>query len=417
MGKPKTRYPDLTRISDPNLHEVIKLIYDKIGAVEHAATGIGTVTQALTTDLNAAGKRLMTIADAAHPQDAVNLRSMQKYVDAAIALAAQPAAPTSPPISPPPPPSVCYTNRALGQPNGIPGAPNLRWWRGDFSGISVPGLPAVNQGSSDASLVFTPFFDRYGPTDQATILSAYAQRGYTHFQLSWPDSRVNGGGVGGGPVGQSISQFVATAQQVQAAGFYPCVFLFSKDYDPADPPPGSIDAVVGALLTAGVMPICCVGWELNLFNTPGPPFYALIAHVASLVVPAGTNLYVHFSSAIPSWQAPGDLGAVFWNTVKGQLTGLLYQADPSWTCGFWQSKLADIQIRFGLGAAGWPTDSGFGHPFDLVAWEYSASNRFSGALTEAGAQAMGNQAICSPAPNGGPAPLAVSGYGNGGPLV
>lgn len=421
---PHTAYPLLDQIQDPVLQRALKLVFDKIGNVEQLSTGIGTVSAPLTAHLDAAGNQLKAVANPTAQTDAVNLQYLKQYVAAAIALDKKVVPPVpvpgSPTVTPPIPAGtgsglVCYTALAAGQPLGAPAAPNLRWWRGDFCGISVPGLPAVSGGAADASLVFSPFLDRYSAGDQAAIITAYKAKGYTHFALSWPDSRVSGGV---GSSGQSIPQFVATCQSVQANGLYPCVFLTSKDFDPVDPNPASLDGIMAALIAGGCAPLVSVGWELDLFNTPGAPLQALIDHVTGTLVAAGTKVYVHFSAGIAAWQANGSLGSVFWAANVGKLTGILHQKPASWDCGEYQARIDDFMVRFGQGQAGWPQDSGFGHPFDFVAWEMGASARFAGGISEAQAQGLGNQAICTPAELIGSGPYAgqyyvVQGSGNG----
>lgn len=419
---PHTAYPLLDRVKDPQLQQVLKLVFDKIGGVEQLSTGIGTVSQPLTTHLDSGGNQLKSVADPTAATDAVTLRYLQQYVQGAIALDKRVAPPIVPPGTPSPTPAippapgpglVCHTSVAAGQPLGVPAAPNLRWWRGDFSGISVPGLPFVPGGASDTSLVFTPFLDRYSGANQTAIIAAYKARGYTHFALSWPDSRSGNA--------QSVAQFVGTCQMVQANGLYPCVFLTSKDFDPADPSPASLDPIMAALIAGACVPVACVGWELNLFNTPGAPLQALIDHIASVLVPTA-HLYVHFSPGIAAWQAPGSLGSVFWAANVGKLTGILHQKDPTWDCGMYQARIDDFMERFALGVGGWPLDSGLGHPFDFVGWEAGASARFSGGMTEAQGQQLGSQAICTPAVSITAGPFAgqsyvVQGFGNGGPIV
>lgn len=415
MANRPTRYPGLANIADPALRDLLKMAFDKIGAIENAATGIGAVTKPLARALDGGRQRLTAIADAQHDTDAVNLQTLKRYVESVVSAATVPPPTTPPGPSPGPPPTglTCFTDLAMGQPGGVPAAPNLRWFRGDFCGITVPGLPAVDGGASDPAVFLTPFLDRYSPATQLDLIAAYRALGYTHWKLWWPDSR-DAGGVGGG--GQTIGQFVSTCQLLLANGLYPVPFLYSKVYDGANPDPAKNDALIAALQAGGVAQIMCVGGELDLFNDPGAPLQAIIDHIAGLVVPA-TNLYVHFSPGYVAWQAPGDLGSVFWNANVGKLTGLLHQKVPDWDCGMYQARLADLQVRFGTGVSGWPTDSGLGHPFDVVADEYSAPVRFSGTMTEAQAVAMGRQAICSPNQGGGPAPIPIMGYNNGGPAV
>lgn len=413
-----SNYAFLQSIKDKPTRDAVKIALDRLAVLEGKVPAIGTVSQALTSHLDSGNNRLTNLAAPVAKADAVTLDYLRRYVEARVGLVV--AAPAGvPPVVPTPGPTptdsglTCFTSRAVGQPAGIPAAPNIRWWRGDMCGINLPGLPAVAGGAADPNLVLTWFIDRYSPVDQAAIIAEYKARGYTHWLLSWPDSRV-GGGVGS--PGQSVAQFVATAQMIKANGLYPATFLFSKDFDGSDPNPALVDPVIAGLQAGGVADIMSVGWELDLFNTPGPPIQAMIDHIAALVVPA-TNLYVHFSAGIVAWQADGDLGSVFWNANVNKLTGILHQKPISWDCGMYQARLADLLVRFGAGAAGWPSASGFGHPFDTVACEYSAVARFAGSMSEGDAMIVGNQAICSPGQDSGPPPTPVMGFNNGGPAV
>lgn len=316
---------------------------------------------------------------------------------------------TVPPVDPLPGPTpsptlACSLDISAGQPGGVPVAPNLRWVRGDFCGVTVPGLPAVAGGSADTSLVFSPHLDRYSAPNQTKILAAHTANHYTHFLLSWPDSRDGNG--------QSIAQFTATAQAVQAAGFYPVIALFSKDFDGQNPDPSSVDAVLASLIGAGAIPMCKIAWEMNLFNDPGPTTQALIDHVTGILVPAGTRCYVHFSEGYVAWQAPGDPGAAFWEKNQGKLRGIMHQKDLTWDCGMYQARLVDLQIRFGTGAAGWPATSGFGGDnFDIIAWEHTAALRFNTSVSEAQSKIVGTQAISSASA------IPIMGSGNGCPVV
>ena len=92
MAAPKTSYASLPQITDPALRQIVKLIYDKIAAVEQATTQIGHVTQPLSTHLDFNQQRGIGVADPTADTDVVNLQTLKRYVEAATA-----AAPAKPP--------------------------------------------------------------------------------------------------------------------------------------------------------------------------------------------------------------------------------------------------------------------------------------------------------------------------------
>lgn len=417
---PATRgnYGYLSQVEDDATRNALKAIYDRLKVLEDKSGAIGTVTAALTADLNAGGKKLTSVADPIKMTDGVNLQYMQKYVEGAIAASViaqggtpgpAPTPPPGPGPTPPPPAGICYTSIAGGQPGGVPGK-DIRWFRGDFCGIDVPGMPHVQDGGTSNSLILTPYIDRYSPANQTTILNAYATRGYTHWLLWWPNSRD--------AWAQSVGQFTATCQTVQAAGYWPIVMLYSKVYDGQNPDPTKNDALITSLNTTfGNQWICCIGFEMDEFMDPGATIQSVIDHVTGQTVPFGVNTYVHFSEGLTSWQAPSAAGggATWWTQQQNKLRGIMHQKNLGWDCPTYQSKLNDLQVRFGSGVSGWPTDSGFGGPFDIVAAEYSASFRFNNAITEAAAQTLGQEAVATPSQGGALPPIGIKGFLNGGP--
>lgn len=299
------------------------------------------------------------------------------------------------------------TNLALAQPGGIPARPNLRWFRANMCGLRIPGLPPVSGGAADPTLFLTWFYDRYGPADRATIRAAYVAAGLTHFHLSWCDSRV---------FGTSIATYVSLAQELAAAGLYVGHFWCGKDQDTGKSNAtimADITPVITALQAAGgVLPWCSVGWELSLWRTP-TEVQDLIDQIAVLVAPPACNLYVHFQEGYLSFPQPGMNNASFWNPNVGKLTGCLYQKALAQDNGLFQSTIDDCLDRF-AGNDGFVNDSGFGHPFDFVAYEVTASFQFAGSLTLAQGDAVGLAGIYAPARTGpGPTTAVVMGYGNG----
>jgi len=272
--------------------------------------------------------------------------------------------------------------------------PAPRFWKGNMCGVRVPGVPAVNGGARDASLVLSWFYDRYSDDWRWAIRHVWRTRGITHVVLSWPDARSNG---------TSLDQFKAICQELIADGFYPCVFLSSKDHDRADVPTilAYLEPVLDALV--GIVPMFCIGWELSLWLSP-TQVQQLIDAIAPRILQQQpeTRLYVHFQEGYPSFQQPGKTVADFWNPNVGKLTGLLYQKILSQTDAQFRDSLKDCLERFG---------GGFGmvKGFDFVALELTAMQQFNGTCSEAEGDRIGQLAIDAPKVNG----VGVMGSGNG----
>lgn len=286
-----------------------------------------------------------------------------------------------------------------------PFQPAPRFWKGNMCGVRVPGAPPVPGGSADDSLILSWFYDRYDAAWRAQIRLAWHDRGLTHVLLSWPDSRA---------VGATPASFKATCQELLADGFSPCVMWCSKLYDPTDAP-GIMANVQPALdLLIGIVPLFCVGWELSLWLTPSV-VQELIDAMAPQITPWGGRLYVHFQEGYSSFQQSPGTFADFWNPNVGKLTGVLHQKVLSQTPDEYRydsGGLNDVLIRF-AGQFNCSPDSGFGHPFDLVALEITAQPQFNGDCTESQGDALGTWAIDTP-PQSGPLGLVyVMGSGNG----
>ena len=274
-----------------------------------------------------------------------------------------------------------------------------RYWRGNMCGVRVSGLPPVDGGAADPSLVLSWFIDRYILTDRLRIYTAWRTRGYTHALLSWPDSRA---------VGQPPAYFLSTCLELIADGFYPCVMLTSKAYDPPD-----VASILDGLrlvlpLLVGVVPLFCVGWELSLWLSPMQVQQLIDALPPQWLAQSGTLGYVHFQEGYFAYQLPGLTTADFWKANVGKLTGVLHQRDLSWDQPMYQARITDCLQRF-AGGFNFPADSGFGHPFDFVALEITAQPQFNGQMTEADGDAWGQVALTTPAIGD----VRVQGSGNG----
>lgn len=282
--------------------------------------------------------------------------------------------------------------------------PAPRQYQGNMCGVRVPGLPPILGDAADPSLVLSWFYPRYSPQDRAKIRAAWGTK-YPDVLLSWPDDRA---------VGLSAAQAGAIYQELIDDGFRPCVFLLSKVYDPTDFDGcmANIAPILPYLI--GIVPRICIGWELNLFLSP-EVLRQLIDALCPLFTPAGTKCYPHFSEGVSTWQINGQNFASFWNRSIGKLTGVLRQEILSQTPPERRGAsggISDVLTRF-AGNFGVSPDSGFGHPFDDIELEISASYQFNGSTTEAEGDIQGQWAIDTP-PESGPAGLVgVLGSGNG----
>jgi hypothetical protein len=276
----------------------------------------------------------------------------------------------------------------------LPFAPAPRFWMANMGGIRVAGLPFVSgMEGAPADLFLSWFYDRYDHATRATIRAAMKAEGYTHWLLSWPDARGRG---------SSLAQFKAYCQELIEDGFFPCVFLSSKDFD--DHEVSSILAGLEPVLDAlvGVVPMFCVGWEMSLWQNP-TTLQELIDALASRVHrQPGTLFYVHLQEGYPSFQQPGKDVADFWNLQIGKLTGLLYQKILSQNDAQFLDSIKDCLERF---SGGWNMPTGF----DFVACELTVMTQFSGACSEAEGDRIGQLAIDAPPVNG----VGVMGSGNG----
>lgn len=276
-------------------------------------------------------------------------------------------------------------------------------------GIRVPDLPHVPGGAADPTVFISWFYDRYDPVTRARTRAAMKARRYTHWLLSWPDSRA---------YGTTPAQFQQLCRELIRDGFFPCVFLASKDYDPRNDPDTIIAGWAEILpLLVGIVPMFCVGWELSLWLTPAN-VQQLIDHLCDVVFAkqVHTLLYVHFQEGYAHYAQNGGYFADFWKLNVGKLTGVLHQKKLAQDRTGYQldsGGLEDILFRF-AGNDFCPPDSGFNHPFDLVACEITATYQLNGQMSESDGDSWGVTAMQTPPVPGPFGPVSVMGSGNGG---
>lgn len=296
--------------------------------------------------------------------------------------------------------TLAYARLVAGNASG-PFVPAPRTYSGNMCGVRVAGLSAVPGGAGDPALVLSWFLDRYSSSDQDKILGRYWPQ-YPDILVSWPDSR--GYGV-------SAVEFGQFCRHLVARGFRPAVMLSSKDYDPQDNFAGilaNIEPVMPEL--DGVVPRICIGWELSLWMSP-TCCQQLIDAICPFFLAYGCKTYVHFQSGYFAYQQPGEMTSAFWQANVGKLTGIMRQRNPDEDKGDqteYQYRVKDCLDRF-AGGYGFPSDSGFGHPFDLIELEITAMQQFNGEMDESTGNSWGRAALATP-PSG---EVHVMGSGNG----
>lgn len=277
-----------------------------------------------------------------------------------------------------------------------------REFKGQMCGIHVPGLPSVPGGAPDPSLVLSWFYPRYAPEWRAKIRAEWKRLGYLDVVTSWWDDAQHG---------LNLDQIVAMRQELCADGLRPCEMLTAKTMGVKDNGVAAVSkalAALNAFINEDCISRYCVGWELNLFNT-----YESLQHQIdefARFIGSKRPLYVHFSPGYADWRPnrPGSTFADFWNAQQGKLTGLLHQRDQKWSNAEYRGRLTDILERFS-GGFGVVSDSGFGHPFDLIELEICADDRYNGRISEAKNLELVKFALETPAVKG----VRVMGSGNG----
>lgn len=285
------------------------------------------------------------------------------------------------------------------QPSFVPAS---RTWKGQMCGLRIPGLPPVAGGAADPSLFLSWFYHLYAPDVRTAIRVAYLGKWYTHFLLSWPDAQ---------DAGVSPEQFKSLCAELADHGFSVCVMLSAKPTNSAN-----IRDVHGTLANillvlpslVGLVPMFCIGWELSLWLSPSDVQFLIDQCAPIWLAEPRTLGYVHFQEGYFAFQQPGGVTADFWKANVGKLRGVLHQRDLSWDKPMYQARITDCLQRF-AGGFNFPKDSGFGHPFDFVAFEITAMLAFNNQMSEADQNAWGQIAVDTP-PVGN---VRVMGSGNG----
>lgn len=289
-------------------------------------------------------------------------------------------------------------------PQEPPDKPDIRFWRGDVWGVTVPGLPhvegAATPGTPAAERVLTYFLGRYGRAWEDRILEAHRAAGYTHMTLLGQDEFA---------YGMSEAEFIAMSKRVKAAGFFVHQAGRSKYYTDAHNPDLTIAQRIGEkLLDAGACDIWTPAGEMNYWS---PAIVRQMIDQDAAWLNHRARMMLHFYPHYISWpEDKVESSAEWWHKNTGKVDGVLYQGDPSWTAGMMAARLQDVQVRLVAGGVYQLPVS-----YDVVAYEDIATQQYANGSTgngrladEAEGNLRGFENCCVPGP------IRISGYGNGG---
>lgn len=314
-------------------------------------------------------------------------------------------------------------------PPPTPAGPDKLYYRGNFSGIRVPGIPLLpgmagytvppwneNRISGPNPPIMALDIPRYWKFDRDLadkILRTYAERGYTHLQCS----------IGHGiEAGFSIDEWVAYSARVKEYGLFADqwflgaknVGLDTRDMDRVYWAP-ILAPWFDALISNGVVDTACVGWQLDQFNTGTErmidgwwqsPIQSIIDLHAERFAPLGIPLGTHWAnSESGAWNDPYDRFK-WWKDQRGKLSWFHHQGDVHLDIPTYQAKLVDTLQPFGDGRMG--TSGLFGdRPYGLIVYECSAQAQFDLEMSEDDGDLRGYLLCCTKAAS------TPSGYGNG----
>ena len=237
-------------------------------------------------------------------------------------------------------------------------APHERdYLRADSWGVVMEGAPVIDRGVSSRhpERILSWFIDRYTDDFQKQYLEKVAGYGYTHLRLSYPDSVAAKDQPSNKPpgAGRTLDQFIETCKRVQSYGLWVRVMLGSKYFQPgfmtAQQWADYADPVLDALIAAKAVDESSLGWEWNLWNTPGQVTIDAFRHHGQRCHAAGVSAWMHFSPHVTSWFADGDPRGRFgfYDDLHNDVNGIDYQGDPSWPMDETQARCVDTLWQFG----------------------------------------------------------------------
>jgi hypothetical protein len=239
----------------------------------------------------------------------------------------------------------------------VPVNPDRDFHRGDAWSVVMPGFPWVPGASNKKpEQILSWFVDRYTLDLQKQYLEVYNGYGYTHFTLSYADSCGPKEMPPTAPPGngRSLEQFIETCALVKRYVKYCRVMIGSKYFQPsfmtAQQWADFADPIMDALIKAKVVDEFALGWEMDLWNTPGQVIIDSFRHCGQKARAAGLSSWMHFSPHTTSWFADGDPRGRFgfYDDLHGDVDGVDYQSmGPYWSPAMLQARIVDSLWVFG----------------------------------------------------------------------
>lgn len=247
-----------------------------------------------------------------------------------------------------------------------PPNPTRDFCRGDAWGVVMDGAPWVPGASTrHPERILSWFLDRYSEDFQKAYLEKYAGYGYTHFKLSVADScgKIDNGPQSPPGNGRTLDQFIETCRLVKRYVPYCQIMIGSKyfadfegrlgygpNYMSAAQWAEWSDPIIDALIAAKVMDECILGWEWNLWNTPGETTINAFRHAGQRCHAAGISFWQHYGPHVTSWFADGDPRGRFgfYDDLQNDVDGINFQSfGAQWSDAMLQARIVDTLWQFG----------------------------------------------------------------------
>jgi hypothetical protein len=347
-------------------------------------------------------------------------------------LGPQRPAATRAPLGPFPPGTYDRT-----PPPTLPAGRDIRYYRGNFCGIRIPGAPLVPGAEArNPDCVMACLLDNYPPDIQERFLQKYVDCGYTHLQ------RSVGHALG---YGSSLASYIALSARARSQYGLLCDHWmiaaespgFANDQDGAYWAP-LLGPIIDQLVGAGVMDLCCPSWQMDGVNrsAPGNATISIIAFVADRLPPE-VPVFTHWiNEAMAWWKVVGhhtdgsDIGEVWvdrfnpggvevkdrwtwWQAMQPYLTGAHHQGNTTLARTNpqeYQGRQRDTLNAFSDGRMGQSRRLATPQDFRLNEYECTAQDQFDGNCTEDEGDLVGYILACTKADG---ADAWIGGYGNG----